>query len=184
MNDLEIEINGKWKKIGPQSLAFNGEIAVERLGLTVTPIPMHLAEKAIIPPPEKFADKEAKSISERVGSLEEGLGRPVSIAEAKGMMIRAVEETFGVTLHPGEITEPEKEYRGPLAMYDKDEWFFAKSTRGVSPTFPRERRFPSSFTRSPGGLSSGSILYFPGAGSTISYSPEICSLPEGKCRKK
>jgi len=130
LNDLEIEIGGKWKKIGPHSLAFDGEVAVERVGLTITPMPMHLAEKALIPPPEKFADKEAKSISERVGSLEEGLGRPVSLVEAKGMVTRALEETFDISLRPGEITQAEKEFRQSfIDLYDNDPWFFAKSTR-------------------------------------------------------
>ena len=130
LNDLEIEIGGKWKKIGPQSLAFDGEVAVQRVGLTITPMPMDLVAKALIPPPEKFADKEAKSISERVGSLEEGLGRPVSIVETKEMVIRALEETFDVSLKPGEITEPEKEFRRSFSeLYDNDRWFFAKSTR-------------------------------------------------------
>lgn len=128
LNDLEVEVSGKWKKIGPHSLAFDGEIAVERIGLTVTPMPMDLVEKAIIPPPEKFADKEAKSISERVGSLEEGLGRTVSLIEAKNMMIRALEETFEVSLKLDKLTEAEKQYYLSYSrMYDNDEWFFEKS---------------------------------------------------------
>jgi lipoate-protein ligase A len=130
LNDLEIEVGGKWKKVGPHSLAFEGEIAVQRVGLTITPMPMDLVQKALIPPPEKFADKEAKSIAERVGSLEEGLGRPVSIAETKAMAIRALEETFEVILEPGEIMEAEKEFRQSYhRMHDNDEWFFQKSTR-------------------------------------------------------
>jgi hypothetical protein len=129
LNDLEVEVSGKWKKIGPHSLAFDGEIAVERIGLTVKPMPMDLVEKAIIPPPEKFADKEAKSVSERVGSLEEGLGRTVSLIEAKNMMIRALEETFGVSLKLDKLTEAEKQYQLSYSrMYDNDEWFFEKST--------------------------------------------------------
>jgi lipoate-protein ligase A len=130
LNDLEIEIGGRWKKIGPHSLAFEGEIAVQRVGLTIAPMPMDLVARALIPPPEKFADKEAKSIAERVGSLEEGLGRPLSIADTKAMVIRALEETFDVRLEPGEITEKEKEFRQSYQrMYDNEEWFFQKSTR-------------------------------------------------------
>ncbi len=130
LNDLEIQIQGKWKKIGPHSLAFDGDIAVERIGLTVAPMPMHLAEKAIVPPPEKFADKEAKSVSERVGSLEEGLGREVSLAEAKEVMIQALEETFQVRLTAGGLTTAEKEfYQQFCTTYDNDEWFFQKSAK-------------------------------------------------------
>jgi len=130
LNDLEIEIGGKWKKIGPHSLAFEGEIAVQRVGLTITPMPMDLVSKALVPPPEKFADKEAKSVAERVGSLEEGLGRPLSIADTKAMVIRALEETFDITLEPREISDAEKEFRQSFRrMYDNDEWFFQKSTK-------------------------------------------------------
>lgn len=46
------------------------------------------------------------------------------------MVIRALEETFEVSLKPEEITEPEREFRRSFAdMYDNDQWFFAKSTR-------------------------------------------------------
>jgi lipoate-protein ligase A len=130
LNDLEIEVQGKWKKIGPHSLSFDGEIAIERIGLTVSPIPMHLAERAIVLPPEKFADKEAKTISERVGSLEEGLGRKVSIAEAKDLMIGALEETFEVYLKLDKLTETEMEYERYFSrLYDNEGWFFEKSAQ-------------------------------------------------------
>lgn len=130
LNDLEVEIDGKWKKIGPQALTFDGEIAVQRLGLTITPLPIALVEKAITPPPEKFADKEAKSVAERVGSLEEALGRPVPMAEAKEMMIRALEETFDVVVIPGELTDREKEFQQSfIEQYDNDQWFYAKSIK-------------------------------------------------------
>lgn len=141
LNDLEIEVEGRWKKIGPHSLAFEGEVAVERVGLTVTPMPMDIVERALIPPPEKFVDKDAKSIGERVGSLQEGLGRSVSLPETKEMVIRALEETFEADLIPGEITESEEEFRRSFSdMYDNDQWFFAKSTRKLFANLPRGAR--------------------------------------------
>jgi lipoate-protein ligase A len=152
LNDLEVEIGGKWKKIGPHSLAFEGEIAVQRVGLTITPMPMDLVAKALIPPPEKFADKEAKSIGERIGSLEEGLGRPLSIADTRAMVIRALEETFDVTLEPGEITEAEKEFRKSYhRMYDNDEWFFQKSTRRRFAELPPGAKVSQFVCKVPGG---------------------------------
>jgi lipoate---protein ligase len=130
LNDLEIEIDGKWKKIGPQALTFDGDIAVQRLGLTVSPLPIRLVERAIVPPPEKFADKEAKSVAERVGSLEEALGRPVSLDEAREMMLKAVEETFEVVLNPGTLTEREQQFQKYFQeQYDNEEWFYAKSVK-------------------------------------------------------
>ncbi len=141
LNDLEVEIGGQWKKIGPQALTFDGEVAVQRLGMTVTPLPIDLVEKAITPPPEKFADKAAKSVAERVGSLEEALGRPVALAEAKEMMIRALEETFDISLKPGEITEREEAFRRFFAdQYDNDQWFFAKSARRHFANHPPKAR--------------------------------------------
>lgn len=128
LNDLEIEIEGQWKKIGPQALTFDGDIAIQRLGLTVTPLPIGLVEKAITPPPEKFADKAAKSVAERVGSLEEALGRTVPLDEAKAMMQRALEDTFGISLSPGALTDQEQAFeKGFREQYDNEKWFYAKS---------------------------------------------------------
>jgi lipoate---protein ligase len=130
LNDLEIEIEGQWKKIGPQALTFDGDIAIQRLGLTVKPLPIDLVEKAITPPPEKFADKAAKSVAERVGSLEEALGRLVPLNEAKAVMQQALEETFGITLVPGTLTESEQGFeKGYREAYDNEQWFYAKSVR-------------------------------------------------------
>jgi lipoate---protein ligase len=141
LNDLEIEMDGQWRKIGPQALTFDGVIAIQRLGLTVTPLPIELVEKAITPPPEKFADKAAKSVAQRVGSLEEALGRPVTIGEAKAMMVRALEETFGITLRPGELTQEEREFqRSFLGQYDNDQWFYAKSVQRRFGALPPKSR--------------------------------------------
>jgi lipoate---protein ligase len=130
LNDLEIEIEGQWKKIGPQALTFDGDIAIQRLGLTVKPLPIGLVEKAITPPPEKFADKAAKSVAERVGSLEEALGHPVPLEEAKAVMQRALEDTFEITFVPGSLTEEEQAFEKAFReAYDNDQWFFAKSVQ-------------------------------------------------------
>jgi lipoate---protein ligase len=152
LNDLEVEIDGQWKKIGPQALTFEGDIAIQRLGLTVTPLPIGLVEKAITPPPEKFADKTAKSVAERVGSLEEAMGRPVLIEEAKEVMKRALEETFGVTLRPGELTEKEREFqRSFLEQYDNDQWFYAKSVRKRFSALPDKSRIAQFVAKVSGG---------------------------------
>ena len=73
----------KWKKIGPQALTFEGDIAIQRLGLTVKPLPITWWKKPSPHPRKNSADKAAKSVAERVGSLEEALGRPVSIVRPK-----------------------------------------------------------------------------------------------------
>ncbi|MBA4395671.1 MAG: hypothetical protein C0407_19130 [Desulfobacca sp.] len=141
LNDLEIEIDGKWKKVGPQALSFDGQIAVQRLGLTVSPLPIRQVERAIVPPPEKFVDKEAKSVAERVGSLEEALGRPVSLVEAKEMMVKAVEETFEISLSPGTMTETEHGFQKDFQeQYDNEQWFFAKSVKRRFAGFPSGTR--------------------------------------------
>ncbi len=152
LNDLEVEIRGKWKKIGPHSLAFDGEVAVDRVGLTVTPVPMDLASGAIVPPPEKFADKEAKSLAERVGCVEEALGRRVPLWEAKEMMIAALGETFGVDFQREEITEKEEEYRRSFSrLYDNDEWLLAKASRKRFSSLPAGAQASRFVCKVPGG---------------------------------
>ena len=153
LNDLEVEIKGQWKKIGPQALTFEGDIAIQRLGLTVSPLPIHLVERAITPPPEKFVDKAAKSVAERVGSLEEALGRSVPLEEAKEMMRRALEETFGVTLRPEELTGEEREFQRFFSeQYDNDQWFFARSFQrrfGALPPGSRLSKYVSKVSGGP-----------------------------------
>jgi len=135
LNDLEVKIDGDWKKIGPFSLSFFGPFMCCRMGLTVTPIPYDVVEAAMPGPPEKFADKKAKSVSTRVGSLTGALGYDVEINQVKAVVKNALSELFQVKFESGSLSEPEKEYeRQFLKLYNNEAWFWGNS---VSRRFPK-----------------------------------------------
>jgi len=134
LNDLEVMIDGSWKKIGPFSISFFGPLMCCRVGLTITPIPFDIVEAAMPGPPEKFTDKKAKSVSTRVGSLTTALGHDVSINEVKDVVKKAYSELFQVEFAAGSLSESEKKYeRRFLKLYDNETWFWANS---VSKRFP------------------------------------------------
>jgi hypothetical protein len=69
-----------------------------------------LMDKAVTPPPEKFADKEEKEMRAHASSLSRELGREVTMEELEEGVKWGVSQKYGVTLVPGELTEKEKEY--------------------------------------------------------------------------
>lgn len=128
LNDLEVLIDDKWKKVGPNSLTFFGESVCFRMGITITPPPMTLVEGSLPPPPGKLADKEAQSVSERIGCLEDAYEREVGINEVKDVYITLAERLFGATVEVGRISDQEMKYdRELMERYDNDDWFYANT---------------------------------------------------------
>jgi len=139
INDLEVQMGDVWKKVGPFSISFFGPFICCRTGLTISPIPYDVVQAAMPGPPEKFADKEAKSVSARVGSLDEALGRKVEIAETQEVIIEAYSELFKVDFFPGNLSEIELEYEKELVdLYDTESWFWANSIKKRFPDIPEE----------------------------------------------
>jgi len=128
LNDLETLIGESWKKIGPHGAYFQEGLCIDRFCLTVTPVPIELAENILIYPDEKFSDKAAKSVRERIGSLSEAVGSTVSMDEIREVMIEAFSEGLGVELVRGYLTEKEMDYeRTIFEEHCKPEWFFARA---------------------------------------------------------
>lgn len=128
LNDLEAFIGGSWKKIGPHGAYFQQGICIDRFCLTVTPVPMEQAERVLILPEEKFSDKSAKSVRERIGSLSEAVGSAISMDGIREVIIDAFCEGLGIELVRGCLTEREMEYeRDILEQHTKPEWFFARA---------------------------------------------------------
>ena len=128
LNDLEALIGGSWKKIGPHGAYFQEGICIDRFCLTVTPVPMEQAERVLVVPKEKFADKSAKSIRERIGSLSEAVGSTISMDEIREVMIDAFCEGLGIELARGCLTEKEMDYeRNFFEKHTRPEWFFARA---------------------------------------------------------
>jgi hypothetical protein len=105
-NDLEV----KGRKISWMGGSFMGEIWSGASVLLYKPSPIDRINPALNIPVEKFADKEAKSAGERAVSLEELLGRTVSLDEARDAYQRTLEKVFGVNLVLGRLSEVEMEY--------------------------------------------------------------------------
>ncbi|MEM2626366.1 MAG: biotin/lipoate A/B protein ligase family protein, partial [Candidatus Jordarchaeales archaeon] len=75
-------------------------------------------------PEEKMSDKAAKSLEERVTSLEKLLGREVSMDEVKEAVRKGFEKALEVKFEDGELTEYEKKLVRKLVeeKYSRDEW--------------------------------------------------------------
>jgi len=137
INDLEVQTGGIWKKVGPFSISFFGPFICCRMGLTITPIPFETVEAAVPGPPEKFSDKKEKSVSARVGSLEEALGHPVKIDEVKEIVRKSISELFQMEFYPGTLSEIEERYEQELRdLYDNETWFWGNSVQKRFPYIP------------------------------------------------
>lgn len=81
-------------------------------------------KKVLKIPEEKMSDKAAKSLEERVTSLEKLLEREVSMEEVKEAVKKGFEKALDVRFKEGELTEYEKELVRRLVeeKYSRDEW--------------------------------------------------------------
>ncbi len=75
-------------------------------------------------PDEKMSDKAAKSLEERVTSLEKLLGREVSMHEVKEAVKKGFEKALNVKFEDGKLTKYEEEHVRKLVeeKYSRDEW--------------------------------------------------------------
>ncbi len=69
-------------------------------GVYVPSLDPGLAGRLITPPPEKFADKVAKSVGERVTDLRREMGRVPAYGEVREAALSAVREVFGLRPEP------------------------------------------------------------------------------------
>ncbi|PIU55121.1 MAG: hypothetical protein COS88_05485, partial [Chloroflexi bacterium CG07_land_8_20_14_0_80_51_10] len=89
------------------------------------------------PPPEKFADKEAKSVAGRMTCLEKELGADISVAEVETLLTEAVEKSFDIKLTPGELTEQELQIKKDYhILLTSDESIFGRTERERFKTAP------------------------------------------------
>lgn len=83
-------------------------------------------ERALTPPPEKFAGKTAQSIRERVTSLSCETGKTLDVLEVMERFASHFSEVFGIKLTPGNLTPAENDLAEELfyKKYSTDEWNF------------------------------------------------------------
>ncbi len=120
-----------WKKLIPASISGIGD-AIQIAGVVqVTKPDLNIAQRVLTPPSEKFTDKLVKTVSERIGSLEDILGKDVpTVEEVNNMWCSVLTKLFGVELVPGELTTLERNYMKEFRQfYDRDEWLYNRSER-------------------------------------------------------
>ncbi len=124
LNDLEVA----GRKISGHTLTFSGEACRWGAGPQVLRPRMELMSRALRPLPEKFADKEAKTIEARVTSLEDLLGYPPSFEEVKKAYLSGLEDRLGVVFRPGELTQEEENFMAEREEKDfSPAWIMAMS---------------------------------------------------------
>jgi lipoate-protein ligase A len=131
LNDVEIKCDdGIWRKIGPSSCFYEEKAIQMGSGIQVKQPDVNLIASAITPPAQKFADKQASTIQERITYLEKLVGRSIDLKEIKKIYIKQIQRVFDVELVPGELTEKEREYyRRMEKEYTSDEFFMERSER-------------------------------------------------------
>ena len=129
LNDVEVKSpDGTWKKIGPSSCFYEEKAIQMGSGLQIRKPDTDLMERAINTPPEKFSDKQAKNIRERITHLEEAVGQSIDFSEMQEIYRERIEKTFGVELVPGELTDEEKAYYSQMEQeYSSDEFLMERS---------------------------------------------------------
>jgi lipoate-protein ligase A len=81
-------------------------------------------DRALTPPPLKFADKSAKSVKDRVTSLGRELGREISVDEVMSRFTQHFCQVLDLQLVPGDLSREEHELALELlrVKYGTDEW--------------------------------------------------------------
>ena len=124
LNDLEFQ----GKKIAGHTFTFSGPVCRWAAGPQVLRPRMELMSRVLRPLPEKFADKEAKTIEARVTSLEDVLGYAPSFEEVKKAYLSGLEERLGIVFRHGELTPEEKKFMAEREKKDfSSEWIMAMS---------------------------------------------------------
>ncbi|MDY6879958.1 MAG: hypothetical protein SV686_06935 [Thermodesulfobacteriota bacterium] len=138
LNDIEIRgPDGVWRKIGPSSCLYEEKAVKMGSAIQVKPTDVDLIASVIPAPPEKFADKEVKSIQERVTALEKVVGRSIDIQELSDLYRHVFESLFEVELIPGELTALEKGLYGEMEEeFTSYEYFMERSEKNLGKTPP------------------------------------------------
>jgi lipoate-protein ligase A len=91
---------------------------------------MDLMSRALKVPPEKFADKEAKTVEARVTNFEELLGRAPSFEEIKQTYVFALERALKIQFQRGGFfPEEERLIEKQTAQIFSEEWLTAMTER-------------------------------------------------------
>ena len=135
LNDLEAkDPDGVWRKVGPSSCFLDDRVIQMGSGIQIHQPDLDLMASIITPPSEKFCDKEARSIQERVTCLDKVVGRTLNTEEIMQVYARQIEETFGVELVLDKLSSKEADYfKAFEAEYTSDDFLMDRSEIRLEP---------------------------------------------------
>jgi len=121
------DIVARGKKISGNAQT-RGMSIVHQHGTILRKVDPALMFKVLKVPSEKIRDKLIKSVEERVTSINDVLGRDVSFRELKDALIKGFEDSFGIKLMPGSITDFEEDVAQRLKVekYASRKWNFRR----------------------------------------------------------
>ena len=175
LNDLEVQ----GRKIAGHILTFLGNTCRWSGGPQILKPRMDLMLRVLKPPPEKFADKEAKNVETRSTSLEALLGRPPSFDDVKQAYVLGLEQRLGVVFRPGELGREEKALMAEREKRDfSEEWIMAMSEkRKFGPLTAGARRGEQAVKVPQGPLIRAVVLLSEGKISNLSLTGSIHCVP-------
>ncbi len=94
-------------------------------------VDIDLAMQLITPPAEKFKDKDAKAVKDRITTISKELGHLVSTEDLMKATRKGFEEAYGIELYDGELTQEENEYHDKAAKRNVSEDFLYKYSEKV-----------------------------------------------------
>lgn len=153
LNDGEIWDAGQllWRKVLAAGSTGMGDIIQISFILQVKSPETTVMEKIITPPPEKFADKVAKTVGQRASSLEDAVGRALAYEEIKEVLVNGFRKAFGVEFSAAGLTAAEeKMVQEAKSKYDNEEWLYNRSERKFG-TVPPDVRKGEALCKAPGG---------------------------------
>jgi len=121
------DVVARGKKISGNAQT-RGMSIVHQHGTILRKVDPALMFKVLKVPSEKIRDKLIKSVEERVTSINDVLGRDVSFRELKDALIKGFEDSFGIKLMPGSITDFEEDVAQRLKVekYASRKWNFRR----------------------------------------------------------
>jgi len=121
------DIVAKGKKISGNAQT-RGMNVVHQHGTILREVKPALMFRVLKVPSEKIRDKLIRSVEERLTSVNAVLGREVSFKELKEALIKGFEESFGIELTLGSITDFEENLAQRLKVekYATREWNFKR----------------------------------------------------------
>jgi lipoate-protein ligase A len=172
----DMEVGGK--KVSWMGGSFFGAVWSGASVLLIKPSPIDRINPALNIPPEKFADKEAKTAAERAVSLEELTGRPVPLEEVREAYRQSFEKTFGVKLVLGCLSEAEMKYEQENREKYSPEILFARTEgKKFGPLSPGVKRGEFIWKVPRGGLIRAVVLVKEGAIENLLFSGNILCSP-------